>query len=222
MVASEAYKRFIIKANENSTNDAVAVSTDRFVELMNESYIRMMEYIYEHKNDDDMRYIQQMLVDDYSISKSIKNQDHINFELPENYFNFSNVWGIGSNKKCFNQKFDLFEIKDLDRNIILNDEFNSPSFKYREAPFNFSDNKIRIFVTEDFTIDKIFLSYYRYPKKLQLSDPSYPESPLDDTYQLDFDEKMINRIISLAVKEFDINNSNERFQVNQLRTQSKI
>lgn len=221
MVASEAYRRFIIKSEENSTNDVVTVSKDRFVELMNEAYIRRIEYIYEHKNDDELRAIQSLLVDDKPLTESVKHADHQNFKLPTDFLLFSNVWGLASKGECYNQKLDLFEIKDLDRNVLLNDEFHSPSFLYREAPYNFSSNNLRVFTT-DFTIDKVYLSYYRYPRKLRLINPNNPESPLDDSFQLDLDEKEINRIITLAVKEFDINNSNQRFEINQLRTQSKI
>ena len=220
MVASEAYKRFLIKSEENSTNDVVTVSRDRFVELMNEAYIKEVEYIYEHKNDDDLRYIQGLLEDDKPIDKSVKHADHQNFKLPKDYLFFSNVWGVASKGECLGKKIDLFEIKDLDRNLILNDGFNSPSFKFREAPYNFANNSIRVFI-DDFKVDKIYLSYYRYPKKLRLIDPSNPESPLDDSFELDLDDKFINRVISLAVKEFDIKYSNERFQLNQLRAQSK-
>lgn len=221
MVATGAYKRFLIKAEENSTNDVVTVSRDRFVEIMNEAYIKQVEYIYEHKNDDELRYIQGLLVDDKPIEKSVKHADHQNFELPKDYLFFSNVWGVATKGECKGQKIDLFEIKDLDRNLILHDEYNSPSFKYREAPYNFANNKIRVFI-DGFSVDKIYLSYYRYPKKLRLTDPSNPESPLDDSFELDLDEKFINRVISNAVKEFDMNNSSERFQLNQLRTQSKL
>lgn len=221
MVATELKKRFTIKADENSTNDVVATSNDRFVELMNESYIRYCEYVYEKKNEDDLRYIQPLLVDDKLISEYTTRVGHQLFKLPENYFELSNLWGAGSNGTCSNQKFDLFEIKDLDRNMILNDEFSSPSFKYREAPFNFANNNIRVF-TDNFKIDKVYLSYYRYPVKLRLVNPDFPESELDDSYELDLDEKAINRIIDIAIKEFDINNSNDRYQVNQLRAQSKL
>lgn len=220
MVASEVKTRFLIKSEENGTNDAITVSNDRFVRIINEAFIRMAEYLYEKKNEDDFRYLQPLLVDDKPITDYTIHSDHQVFSLPKDYFEFSNVWGVGSNKQCSNQKFDLFEIKDLDRNIILNDEFNSPSFKYREAPFNFANNSIRVFI-DGFKMNKLYLSYYRYPKKLRLTDPENPESQLDDSYELDFDEKVINRIIDLALKEFDINNGNERFQANQLRTIGK-
>lgn len=220
MKASELYDRFILKTEENGTNDNASVDKGRFVILINEAFQKFTEYIYEKKNEDDLRYIQSLLVDDTSINKSKKNQDHQNFPLPSNYFEFSNVWAKGSNKTCTNQKFDLYEIKDLDRNIILNDEFNKPSFKFREAPFNIADNAIRVFI-DNFTIDTLYLSYYRYPVKVKLTSPEDPESQLDDTYELDFDEKALNRVLSIATKEYDINTSNPRIQLTQNQAQIK-
>lgn len=221
MTASEVKKLFIIKSEENSTNDSIAVSNDRFVELINEAFIKISEYFYEKKNEDDFRYIQELIVDDVKLKKAKKHLDHQTFELPKDYFELSNVYAVANNGKCYNQVLNIYEIKDLDRNDIMNDEFNSPSFKYREAPYNFAGNKLRVF-TKDFEVDEAYMSYYRYPKKVRQTDPSNPESPLDDSYQLDFDEKVINRVVSLAVKELDINNSDERFQVNQMRAASKL
>lgn len=221
MKASELKTRFIIKSEENGTNDAVSVSNDRFVQLINEAYIRIVEYYYEKKNEDDLRYIQELLVDDFPISKSVKKAGHQSFSLPKDYLEFSNVWATAGDGKCQNQEIELFEIKDLDRSVILNDENNSPSFKYREAPFNFASNTIRVFTNNEFNVEKIYLSYYRYPRKITLLNPNNPESPLDDTYDVELDEKVVNRVIDLALKEFDINNGNERFQANQLRTISK-
>lgn len=221
MTASEVKKLFLIKSEENSTNDSISVSNDRFVEIINEAFIKIVEYFYEKKNEDDFRYIQELLMPDTELEKSNTYLDHQSFKLPEDYFEFSNIYALGSKGKCTSQKLELFEIKDLDRSIILNDEFNSPSFEYREAPFNFFNNKVRVF-KKDFNIDKAVMSYYRYPKKVRLTNPKNPESQLDDSYQLDFDEKVIHRVVSLAVKEFDMNNSDERFQLNQIRTASKI
>jgi len=52
-----------------------------------------------------------------------------------------------------------------------------------------------------------------------LIDEDDPEMGLDDSYVLDFDEKSLNSITSLIAREFDINTSNERFQLQELRQQ---
>lgn len=212
MKATEIYNRFLLKSDKNSVNESLSVDRGRFVELYNEHQYRFVEYIYNKKGDDDLRNIQTLLVESVPLSRTFKDKDSVVFELPSDYFEFSNVYGLGSKGSCTNAKIDLFEIKDMDRNLILLDEFTSPSFEYREAPFIISNNSIKVF-TDDFSIDNIVLSYYRYPKPVRLLFPNNPESELDDSYDLDFDEKIINRIVSMAVSGFDVNNMSERWQL---------
>jgi hypothetical protein len=218
---SEAYDKYLIKSEKNSINDGLSTDKGRFVVLYNEYQNRVIEYIYEKKNEDDIRYIQTLLVESYPIKYSNKKEDSYLFKLPENYFDLSTVYGNGSKNSCVNQKIDLFEIKDFDRNYILSDEFTSPSFEYREAPYIISDNNVKIF-TNDFTIDSIILSYYRYPLQVRLLDSNNPESDFDDTFDLDFDDKVIDRIISASVGGFDLNNNSERWQLNNLSAKTEL
>lgn len=221
MKASEAYEKYLIKSEKNSINDGLSTDKGRFVILYNEFSNRFTEYTYEKKNEDDIRYIQSLLIESPPIKFKTKENNNYLFELPKDYFDFSNVYGKASKNKCINKSIDLYEMKDFNRNYILSDEFTSPSFEYREAPFTFSDNHIKVF-TSDFTIDSIILSYYRYPKKIRLLNPDNPESDFDDSFELDFDDKVVDRIISAAVGGFDINNNSERWQLHNLSSKTEL
>lgn len=220
MTATQAYDKYLIKAEKNSVNDGISTDKGRFVILYNEHQNRFIENIYERKGNEDIRYIQALLVESKPIKNSGKKNNYYKFELPVDYFNFSNVYAKATKKTCVNKQIDLYEIKDTSRNYILSDEFTSPSFEYREAPFTFSDNMIKVF-TSDFEVDSIILSYYRYPKQITQVDPENPESELDDSFELDFDDKVIDRIISDTVSGFDINNNSERFQLHKAVSQAK-
>src|SRR5690606_27165133 len=115
---------------------------------------------------------------------------------------------------CSNEKLQLFPIRTENENEILNDEFNKPSFLYRESPYTISSNNINVYV-DDFKIDNIVLTYYRYPTQISLIDPEDPESEFDETKQIEGDDKLIDRVISLAVGEFDLNQENQRFQLHK-------
>lgn len=220
MTATQAYDKYLIKAEKNSVNDGISTDKGRFVILYNEHQNRFIENIYERKGNEDIRYIQALLVESKPIKNSGKKNNYYKFELPVDYFNFSNAYAKATKKTCVNKQIDLYEIRDTSRNYILSDEFTSPSFEYREAPFTFSDNMIKVF-TSDFEVDNIILSYYRYPKQITQVDPENPESELDDSFELDFDDKVIDRIISDTVSGFDINNNSERFQLHKAVSQAK-
>ena len=215
MKASEIYDRYILKSEANGTNDNVSIDKSRFVEIYNESQYRFTEYIYDQKNEDDFRYIQSLLIKNIEIHNKKIETDHVSFELPKNYFDFSSAYALGSKGNCASKRIDLFyEIKDIERNFYLSDEFTKPSFEYREAPYMIGSNKVNVFYSKDFSIDSLILTYYRYPKPLRLQNPENPESDFDDSFEADFDEKAINRLISAAVSMHDFNNNSERGQYN--------
>lgn len=212
MKASEVYDRFILKSEKNSTNDFISTDKRRFAELYNEAQIRMVEFFYDQKTDDNLRYINSLLVIDKDLEIKIKERDFYSFKLPENYFEYSSAYALGSKGECSGEKIELIkELDDFNRPHYLSDEFTSPSFEYRETLYNIGGNNLNVFY-KDFDIDRVFLTYYRYPKSIKLENPDNPESYFDDSYDLDFDEKMINRIISRAVSNLDINTGSERWQ----------
>ena len=220
MNATQVFDRFLIKSEKNSTNDFIAVDKGRFVELYTEASNKYVEFIYERKNQDDLRYIQTLLVDDKKIP-GVPKVDYSLYPLPENYFDFSNAYGSATKGSC-KAKISLFEIKDFNRNLIIfADEFTTPSFEYRESYFTFSQDKLKVFTTSDFKIPHIHLSYYRYPKQLKLINPENPEEGFDDSFELDFDEKVINRILDMTVSIFDINEDNPRYQINYQMAKTK-
>lgn len=221
MDTNKAYQKFIIKINKNATTDSIACDKGKFTVLINEAQNKFQEFILDKKGDDEIRYIQHLLVEDHLISSSSPHKDSQDFELPADYFDLSNVSAEITKDTCTKQKADLFEIKNDDRNNILSDEFNKPSFKYREAPYNLSSNKIKVY-KEDFSIDNITLSYYRYSKQIELLDSNDPESDFKISTNLEWDNKTADRIISLAASEFELNNGSDKYQANKMNAAQKI
>jgi len=221
MITEIAYQKFIIKINKNATTDSIACDKGKFTVIINEAQNRFEEFILDKRGDDEIRYIQHLLVEDYLISSSTPHKNSQDFKLPSNYFDLSNVSAEASRGECKLQKIDLFEFKNEDQNNILRDEYNKPSFKHREAPYNLTSNKIKVY-TDDFTVDNINLSYYRYAKQIALLNPNDPESSFNPNTNLEWDEKTSDRIISLAAAEFELNNGSDKFQANKMNAAQKI
>lgn len=216
----EAYDKFLIKSEKNGTNDGLSTDKGRFAVLYNEHQNRFTELMYERKNEDDMRYIQTLLVNDKKISGDRKNNYYL-FPLSSNYLDHSSLSVIASKSGCNKKTFEILtEIKDLEKDKYLSSSNYSPSFEYRETLYSFTDNKIKVY-TSDFEIDYILHSYYRYPKKIKLIDEYDPESDFIDI-DLDFDEKIIDRIISSSVSGLQINDSLETWQLHNLQSKTEL
>jgi hypothetical protein len=221
MSIEEAYQKYLIKVEGNATNDNIATDRGRWVIQFNEALNKYVEWLLDKRGEDDIRYIQALIVKNKKIEFKDFSENTYNFELPINYFDFINVYASCSKGDCENQKVDLFELEGESENGILQDAHNAPSFLWREAPFTFSSNTINVYFS-DFIVDTISLTYYRYAQQVTLIDPEDPEGDFDEEKGFDLDDKVINRIISLVAGEFELNNENPFFQQQLRRSVEKI
>lgn len=220
MKPSEAYEKYLVKSEKNGTNDGLSTDKGRFILLYNEFQNRFTEFIYERKNEDDLRQIQTLLVNDKKIVGS-RNGDHFLFPLYFDYFEHSSLSVFGSKDTCTKKPFEvLTEIKDLEKDKYLSSPNYIPSFEYRETLYSFTSDNVKVYTT-DFDIPYILHTYYRYPKKIQLIDQYNPESDFIET-ELDFDDKVIDRIISASVGGFFLNDSSEAWQLHNLQSKTEI
>lgn len=216
-----AYDKFQVKVNNNSETGKIAVDRGRFVMIFNEAQNKLVEYILDKKSEDDIRYIQKIVVSDHIITESFSKLDYQEFKLPKNYFDFSSAYAEASTSKCKGKKITLHEFKDDDKTSILDDENNKPLFIARESFLHIASDKVKVY-KGDFTIDRLILSYYRYPVQIALKNPEDPESDFDLRLNPEFDDKFVDRIISSASGEFELNTMNQKAQFDKQRAQQKL
>lgn len=221
MTTNQTYENFIIKINESATTDKLSCDKGRFVVLFNNEQNRLIESFLDRRFEDDIRYIQKILVDDHKISSSTNHLDHQDFQLPTNYFDFSNAYALATKDSCSGAKIDLFEIKDENRNNILTDEFSKPSFKFREAPFSIASDKIKVYTQKDFKVNDLILSYYRYPVQIGLQNPENPEGEFNGNNP-EFDDKFVNRVIALCASSFYLNTDDAKYQAEKVNAAQKL
>lgn len=221
MTPLDIYESFIIKANENAQTDNIAVSKGKFAVLYNEAAIKFVEWVLDKKNDDDIRYLAPILVHD-TITDITGDKTQQSAKLPEDYMDLGNINAKASSNCCVRVDIELWEMKVENENTVLNDEFSKPSIDYRESPYYVKEGQIKILV-DDYKIDLIDIMYYKYPTKIEINDPEDPESGFKNEDQhLDFDDKAINRIVSIAVSDYDLNTNNPKFQADKQRVVSKF
>ena len=221
MTTEQAYIKFQIKVNDNFENSNVAGDRGRFVVLFNEAQNKMVEYILDNKKNDELRYIQKILVSNHKIQKSQSVEFADTFKLPQNYFDISSAYSKGSNSTCKDQKINLFELKDDNKVEILQDEFNKPSFLAREAPFTITSDSLHAY-KDCFTHDELFLSYYRYPVQISTIVEDDPESPFNEENNPEFDDKFVDRIITMSASLFKGNSSDPGYQIDMQRALQKV
>lgn len=217
MTPIQAYDSFIIKVNENAQTDNIATDRGRFVNIYNAASERYVEWILEKKNEDDIRYLNPILLTK-EVSESDVKDGYQLFDLPKNFFDLGSVTGKATTECCKAVDFDIYEIKVDNEGVVLNDELNKPDAEYREAPYHLENKKVKIY-TDNFKVDKIRIAYYKYPQYIELVDEDDPESKFknEDT-ELEFDNKVINRILTIAtaMNSFNTNDPNVQFDLSRV------
>jgi len=219
LTAEQVYQKYLQKVDKNITNDNISTDRGRFVLIFNESQNKFVEDSLQQRGVDDIRYIQHLLVLDKKITNPSIKQDHFDFSLPSNILDLADVRATASKRTCIGQSIELWEIQPENLNLVFTNEDDKPSFEWRQAPYIVNSGKLSIYTDKTFTIDYILLDYYKYPNKIELLNPNDPESKFNETVNIEWDDKAIDRIISYAAFEFDLNENNPRFQLQKIRQQ---
>lgn len=197
MTIEEAYNEYKLRVEKNITNDALSTDRGRFCMIFNTRQVAFLRNLLQIKGSDDVRYAEKFLVTKYPISYTSKTEETYNFNLPEKFFDLGDVAGIGSTDKCKEQGINLYEASPENYTESLRNEYTKPSFKWRESIYTLSDNSVKVFY-DDFKVDKILLTYYRYPNYIEQEDPDNPESQFNEAIPIEWDDKSIYNILELG------------------------
>ncbi len=209
MTITEAYLKFTEKVNKNFTNDNISVDKPRFIMLFNEYQDKYVEYVLDKRNEDDIRYIQRLVVSDKKLNRNGGGLFNINYDLPKDYFDFIDAKLLISTKDCNNIYVGLYEVKQENINYLLQDEHNKPDLlKYRETFYTFGGNRLQVYMdTGDYKNIDAYLTYYRKPIRVDIEGYldilGHPTTNIDP----EFDDKVVNRILSACAYQFDVNNN---------------
>lgn len=201
MNIQEAYLRFLTKVNKNLSSNNVTASKDRFVLLYNEEQIRRVEHILDNKNDDEIREINTFLVSNNNLPVTSKINDREVVALPKDFLDLSSAYAHVKTAKCKNIRMSLFEIKDFDSEGYVLDANNGPSLEYRESPYYVGDNALQIY-TDNFEIEQVHLSYYRFPRTINISGYIDINGNASTDIDPEGDDAFINKVISMCAESF--------------------
>lgn len=220
----DCYLRALQKAEENMTNGGIKLDKARFVQLFNDEQNRLVRYILDKKNEEDIRYIQKLVVYSKELQKNTDrgNPESSLFLIPSDFFAFSNISGVFRKGECSASDFNMWEVKNENPHELLADEFNKPDFDFRETFYTIGEDSVRVYKS-DFSVEKVFMTYYRYPRAVDIE--GYIKSDNTDSTNIDpeFDDKIVGMILNMVEKQFALNESEyHRYQLDSNNVQSPL
>lgn len=215
----ESYQKYLILAESNGTTDKLSTNKGRYAVKYNISQNKIIEWFIENNSTDENRYLQS-IKELNSLGLLETKTNYTSFSIPENYFDFIDLRVYGGKDKCLKQLFRSREVKGENVSNLLVDAYSTPSFKFRETFFTIAKDAVQVF-KKGFEIQATDMSYYRYPIQVELENPDNPESQFKDI-QLEFDDKLINRIILSTVALHELSSDDPKYQAFKQETIQKF
>lgn len=220
MNAELVYQKMLEKTNKNLNNGSISLDRARAVTIYREEENKFIEWTLQKRNTSEIQDI-QILLDNIKLELKEDSIDYTSFSLPKNFFSFSNLRITASANGCTDTLLPV-EIKSENLEEVLFDENNKPSFPFRETIYTIRDKSIVVF-KDDFKIENVNLLYYRYPRPFNLEGYIDEEGKKSFNSDPEFDDKIVDRIISMVATSFDINNENlNKVQADINRTVQKF
>lgn len=216
----ESYEKYLVLTESNGTTDKLSTDKGRFALKYNISQNKVIEWLIENNSTDENRYLQSIKVFYKNLDILKDEKDYSSFSLPENYFDFIDLKVKASKDNCKNQLFKTREVRAEHAITYFTDVNLDPSFKYRETYYTIAENSAQVY-KKNFDIDSAELSYYRYPIQIELENPENPESNFKEGL-LDFDDKLINRIIFMTVALHKLSSDDPKYQAFKQETIQKF
>lgn len=222
MKIEDAYLQYLNLVNRNMTNNRVNVDKPRFIITFNDISNRYLEWILEKRNEDQIRYVTPLLVPNKKLNKVGNKHTYTEFSLPEDYFDLANIHIHASNGSCKDIELTPREIKVENVEEKYQDEFQKPNLAWRQTFYHTAGKSILVYRT-DFEIQEAFLSYYRYPKQVDIEGYTKADGTSSQSIDPELDDKVVGRILLAMAKEFSaVNQDVQGFQLDNNRLFTSI
>ncbi len=214
MTSKEAYKKFELKFNNANTSSSIDFSVGEFVLLFNDQQmIWTLGRVEGRGKLYEINDIQFLIEPETPLTGRTEQDRYTSFDLPTDYINYISSYSLATKGGCSGRVVYSNQVKLNDIDLRLRDEFTKPSFEYHETPVTVSKDQVQIY-TDDFTVDKLYLTYYRYPKSIDLVGYTRLDGTASTTIDPELYDQAADEVINLCVLEAQrIASNTEGFQL---------
>lgn len=145
-------------------------------------------------------------------------------QLTPKYMFYVDGYVLATKGECVNKP--LFINKDLAKHsdiaVILANSNYKPSFEYEEVPSTIGSNKIEVYSDGTFEIEKVYISYLRYPKKIDIEGYFDLDGNLSINQDCELPDYLEEELLNLAIMELSMITENipsVQFTQERIKTQ---
>lgn len=203
MTSREAYKRCLLKANKNDTNEGIYISIGDFVLMYNEYFlVWLQERLKDFGDNFDINTLEFLLKVNIEVPVLEVTDQYVEVQLPTDLFRYRASYSLASNDSCKNIRIFNYDKNAANLNPILQDVATGPNFDYEETPCLLSQGKLKIY-RDDFNIEKVLVTYYQKPEKIDIAGYIRIDGTPSEDIDLSYPDEVVNEVINRVVAEID-------------------
>jgi hypothetical protein len=161
--------------------------------------------------------VQQLIKTDINLTTLTTGDRYTQFILPDDYFDYISSYALASKGTCTQRPLYTYQVKLNEIDLHIRDEYNKPSFEYHEAPITISQDNLQVYLT-DFTVDTLYLTYYRYPVSIDILGYTRLDGTPSTTIDPEVYDQAVDEIIDWCVLELQrLSGNPEGYQLSENR-----
>ena len=213
-----------LRLNKLATNDHQDIPVEDILFSANEQQIKLVKKKVSQNNIYQLgldsfkkRYqdLQNLIVQSEEYSEPKKGTDTYTFykvdtsKLKNNWFFFIGLTAVCTKGKCKDRPLAITKlIEHADLQTMMNNTNYSPSFEYQETIALLSGDEIYIYTDGTFEVTKVYITYLKYPQKIDLEGYIDLEGNPSITKDSELDEFLEDELLDLIQLDLAINTEN--------------
>lgn len=213
-----------LRMNKVATNDHQDIPLEDKLFATNEGQLKLIKKklstnnIYQLGLDGfKKRYedLQNLVVQSEKASKLIKGKDRYNYslidlnKLKQKYLFIIGITAVCSKGECKERPLAITKIvKHSDLQTYMNNSNYCPSFEYQETIALIAEDNVYVYTDGTFDIDYVYISYLRYPQKIDLEGYIDLDGNPSITQNCELDEYLEDELLDLIQLELALNTEN--------------
>lgn len=218
--------KFVQRLNKLASNDYDNIECWKIVEAFNKAQVEWVRRqlrggnMFQDGDEQSRRRIddlQRLLVDIPLDITDMGIYYQSTDELPSNYLEFKRIDVEAESECCEDPRpMTVYLAEEDNRAQLLRDEHKKPSFDWAETFATLIANRARIFTNDEFDLANARLTYYRFPRYIEIDgcvDPYTTQGSTQDVeceFKDDIVELMIDEAVSILAGDIESGNQFNR------------
>lgn len=218
MTSEELFYEFKLLVNKSGGRTNIDVPKPDFIQLFNREQERWLQQtITKKKDSDDLDDLEELIVSDQVAVYDSNGINYNSYKIPDNLFKFLRPKVTASNKNNCKKYINCYPVNLRNVNELLSDEYSKPSFEWEESFYELANKKLKVYY-DNFTVNDVYLTYYKKPEKIDISGyinlEGNPSSTINSSLKDVFLRQILDRVAKEVSREFE---NPQGFQLSQDR-----